>query len=95
MHVQSCCFANRNLLRFCRFRCRRRRRRRCLSNGNGNKTVILKYNFSFLWLFRDYSNSFNMKNAGELSRVQLLWTVLKQRKRKKNLPSYAHVLEKT
>ena len=28
MHVQSCCFANLNLLLFCRSRCRRRRRRR-------------------------------------------------------------------
>ena len=28
MHVQSCCFANLNLLLFCRFCCRRRRRRR-------------------------------------------------------------------
>ena len=28
MHVQSCCFANLNLLLFCRFRCRRRHRRR-------------------------------------------------------------------
>ena len=28
MHVQSCCFANLNLLLFCRFRCRRR----CLSS---------------------------------------------------------------
>ena len=26
MHVQSCCFANLNLLLFCRYRCRRRRR---------------------------------------------------------------------
>ena len=32
MHVQSCCFANLNLLLFCRSRCRRRRRRRCLSS---------------------------------------------------------------
>ena len=30
MHVQSCCFANLNLLLFCRSRCRRRRR--CLSS---------------------------------------------------------------
>ena len=29
-HVQSCCFANLNLLPFCRSRCRRRRR--CLSS---------------------------------------------------------------
>ena len=28
MHVQSCCFANLNLLLFCRSHCRRRRRRR-------------------------------------------------------------------
>ena len=26
MHVQSCCFANVNILLFCRSRCRRRRR---------------------------------------------------------------------
>ena len=34
MHVQSCCFANVNLLLFCRFRCRRRRGRGrgCLSS---------------------------------------------------------------
>ena len=38
MHVQSCCFANLNLLLFGRFRCRRRRHRRrrrrrgCLSS---------------------------------------------------------------
>ena len=31
MHVQSCCFANLNLLRFCRSRSRCRRRRRCLT----------------------------------------------------------------
>ena len=31
MHVQSCCFANLNLLLFCRSCCHRRRRRRCLS----------------------------------------------------------------
>ena len=30
MHVQSCCFANPNLLLFCRSRLRRRRR--CLSS---------------------------------------------------------------
>ena len=30
MHVQSCCFANLNLLRFCRSRCRRRHR--CLTS---------------------------------------------------------------
>ena len=30
MHVQSCCFANLHLLRFCRSRCRHRRR--CLSS---------------------------------------------------------------
>ena len=30
MHVQSCCFANLNLLLFCRSRCRRYRR--CLSS---------------------------------------------------------------
>ena len=30
MHVRSCCFANLNLLLFCRSRCRRRRR--CLSS---------------------------------------------------------------
>ena len=42
-----------------------------LSNdeGDGNENVISKYNFSFSYLFRDYSNLFNMKNAGELSRV--------------------------
>ena len=28
MHMQSCCFANLNLLLFCRSRCRQRRRRR-------------------------------------------------------------------
>ena len=32
MHVQSCCFANLNLLRFCRSRSRCRRRRRCLTS---------------------------------------------------------------
>ena len=31
MHVQSCCFANLNLLLFCCCRCRRRRRGRCLN----------------------------------------------------------------
>ena len=30
--MQSCCFADLNLLLFCRSRCRRRRRRRCLSS---------------------------------------------------------------
>ena len=38
-------------------------------DGNGNENVISKYNFSFLYLFRDYSNLFNVKNAGELSRA--------------------------
>ena len=32
MHVQSCCFANLNLLLFCRSLCRCRCRRRCLSS---------------------------------------------------------------
>ena len=35
MHVQSCCFANLNLLLFCRSRCRHRRR--CLSSLKANK----------------------------------------------------------
>ena len=37
MHVQSCCFANRNLLRYCRSL--RRRRRRCLSSLLTNPLV--------------------------------------------------------
>ena len=37
MHVQSCCFANLNLLLFCRSRWRRRRR--CLSSPVANLTI--------------------------------------------------------
>ena len=37
MHVQSCCFANPNLLLFCRSRWRRRRR--CLSSPVANLTI--------------------------------------------------------
>ena len=42
MHVQSCCFANPNLLLFCRFHCRRCRR--CLSSlvlPGGGRDVML------------------------------------------------------
>ena len=39
MHVQGCCFANLNLLLFCRSRCRRRRR--CLSSLIQNKGLCL------------------------------------------------------
>ena len=41
MHVQSCCFANLNLLLFCRCRCRRR----CLSSlisSHSTETALLK-----------------------------------------------------
>ena len=37
MHVRSCCFANLNLLLFCRWRCRRRRR--CLSSLKAKKKI--------------------------------------------------------
>ena len=37
MHVRSCCFANLNLLLFCRSRCRRRRR--CLSSLKAKKKI--------------------------------------------------------
>ena len=39
------------------------------NDGDGDENVISKYNFSFLLLFRDYSNLFNVKNDGELSNV--------------------------
>ena len=39
MHVQSCCFANLNLLLVCRCRCRRRRR--CLRSRGTSWTVTL------------------------------------------------------
>ena len=39
-----------------------------LSNdaGNGNEHVTWKYNFALLLLLRDYSNSFNLYNMGEV-----------------------------
>ena len=40
MHVQSCCFANINLLLFCRSPCRRRRR--CLSSPIAERCVPSK-----------------------------------------------------
>ena len=55
MHVQSCCFANINLLHFCRSRCRRRRR--CLSSlmakpGTWDQDGWILANFfsAFLWI---------------------------------------------
>ena len=47
MHVQSCCFANINLLRYCRSHCRRRRR--CLSSLPVRKCVQF-YNLCSAWL---------------------------------------------
>ena len=44
MHVQSCCFANRNLLRFCRFR-----RRRSLSSNLSNVG-----DFSRSWILEEF-----------------------------------------
>ena len=44
MHVQSCCFANQNLLLFSRSRCRRRRRRR-------HRTSLLKLPISVIQKF--------------------------------------------
>ena len=53
MHVQSCCFANLNLLLFrrshCRRRRRRRRRRRCLSSLPVRKCVQFS-NWCSAWL---------------------------------------------
>ena len=37
-------------------------------NGDGSENHISKYNFSFLYLFRDYWNLFNLEDAGQLSR---------------------------
>ena len=37
-------------------------------NGDGNENIISKFNFSLLYLFRDYWNLFILENAGELSR---------------------------
>ena len=54
-------------------------------DNDGNANVILKYNFSFLELFRDYSNLFNVKNAGELSRAQLTVNDVKAKKTKEKL----------
>ena len=38
---------------------------------NGNENVISKSNFSFLYLFRDYSNLLNLENAGNYSGTKL------------------------
>ena len=66
MHVQSCCFANINLLHFCRSRCRRRRR--CLSSlmakpGTWDQDGWILANFfsAFLWIEKR-SSSIKLQN---------------------------------
>ena len=41
------------------------------ADGNGNENVTWKYNFMFLLLLRDYSNSFNLYNVGKVSWNQI------------------------
>ena len=58
MHVQSCCFANLNLLRYCRSL--RRRRRRCLSSLLTNPLVTSLRQKSELRLI--FSNLADLQN---------------------------------
>ena len=63
MHVQSCCFANLNLLFFCRSRCRRRRR--CLSSLMSHivyfNTTLVKYILNNMFvLMPDYPQAYSL-----------------------------------
>ena len=64
-------------------------------DGDGNESVISNCNFPLLQLFRDYSYLFNLKNAGELSRVWITVNGVKVKEKKENLLSCGHVLVKT
>ena len=66
MHVQSCCFANINLLHFCRSRCRRRRR--CLSSlmakpgtWDQDRWILANFFSAFLWIEKR-SSSIKLQN---------------------------------
>ena len=63
MHERSCCFANLNLLFFCRSRCRRRRR--CLSSLLSHivyfKTTLVKYILNNIFvLMSDYRQAYSL-----------------------------------
>ena len=63
MHVRSCCFANLNLLFFCRSRCRRRRR--CLSSLMSHivyfNTTLVKYILNNMFvLMSDYRQAYSL-----------------------------------
>ena len=62
---------------------------RSLSNNDsdGNENITSKNNCSVLLLFHDYSVCLTWRMLASCPRTKLLWTVLKQRKRNKNLPS--------
>ena len=62
MHVQSCCFANLNLLLFCRSRCRRRRR--CLSS-----LLLWSENFATMVTWR-HTSPLNLTTKGHHSPTQ-------------------------
>ena len=53
-------------------------------DGDGNQNVISKYSFSFLYLFRDNWNFFDLENDGELSRDYITINSVKARKKKDN-----------
>ena len=55
-----------------------------IGGGDGNENVISKYSFSFLYLFRDNSNLFDLQSDGELSRDYITINGVKARKEKEN-----------
>ena len=64
-HLQSCCFANLNLLLFCRSCCLRHRPLGSLSNDvDWYENVTQKVNSRCFKFYRAYSISFNLSNGG-------------------------------
>ena len=63
-------------------------------DGNGSENVTFKMNSRFFKFFRVYFKLLKMSNVDECPRVGFLGTLLKFRKRKKNLQSRVYVLHK-
>ena len=71
-HLQSCFFANLNLLLFCRSCCCRHRPLGSLSNdGDGYENVTQKLNSRCFKFYRAYSISFNSSNGGHFFFLEL------------------------
>ena len=83
MHVQSCCFANLQLLLFSRSRWRHRSLSSLsgtLSNDDGGANVAKKMNLRSFKLNRVYSDPLNMSNAGDFSWSWILKDFIQVRK---------------